>query len=101
MPELTLINPDWGLAAPQLVVFVTTMALLLLDAFLPHERHYGVLTGVSLAGYAIALLAFFAQRDTAESTFYGLFRADGLTLFLSVIILVAAILTVMISASYV
>lgn len=101
MPELTLINPDLGLAVPQLVVFVTTILLLFLDAFLPRERHYTVLTGVSLAGYGIALLAFFAQRDTVGSTFYGLFRADGLTLFLSVIIVVAALLTVMISASYV
>ena len=50
---------------------------------------------------ALGLVLLIGQRGTNEATFYGLFRADGLTVFLSLIILVAAILTVLVSASYV
>ncbi|MBA2277213.1 MAG: NADH-quinone oxidoreductase subunit N [Chloroflexia bacterium] len=96
-----LINPDWGLVVPQLIVFVLAMVLLFGDAFLPRERHYTWLTGISLGGYTIALIALVWQRGESDSTFYGLFRADGLTVFLSLTILAAAILTVLTSASYV
>ncbi|HEV2107025.1 MAG TPA: NADH-quinone oxidoreductase subunit N [Thermomicrobiales bacterium] len=101
MPGLELSNPDWGLAVPQLIVFGMTLLLLFLDAFLPSRHHYTWLTGISLLGYAAAMVSLAWQDGVTESTFYGLFRSDGLTVFLSVIILVAAILTVMISASYV
>ncbi|MGI8643932.1 MAG: NADH-quinone oxidoreductase subunit N, partial [Thermomicrobiales bacterium] len=101
MPELDLLNPDWGLAVPQLIVFGLAIVLLFLDAFLPHRHHYTWLTGISLVGYAAAMIALFWQDDVNEGTFYGLFRSDGLTVFLSIIILVSAILTIMISASYV
>ena len=62
---------------------------------------YTVLTGTSLIGYAAALISLYWQRDETDSTFRGMFRADGLTVFLSVTILSAAILSVMVSASYV
>ena len=101
MPELDLLNPDWGLAVPQLIVFGMTILLLFLDAFLPHRLHFTWLTGISLLGYTAAMVSLFWQDDVNEGTFYGLFRSDGLTVFLSVIILASAILTIMISASYV
>jgi len=96
-----LIVPDWGLILPQFVVFITTVVLSLADAFLPNRLHFGWLTGISLAGYGLGLVLLLGQRGANESTFYGLFRADGLTVFLSLIILSAAILTVFVSASYV
>lgn len=96
-----LVTPDWGLVIPQLIVFFLSLALLIGDAFLPRERHYTWLTGLSLVGYGAALLSLFSQRGESASTFYGLFRADGLTVFLSLTILAAAILTVLTSASYV
>ncbi|HYJ13123.1 MAG TPA: NADH-quinone oxidoreductase subunit N [Thermomicrobiales bacterium] len=96
-----LIVPDFGILWPQFVVFVTAVVLSLTDAFLPRERHYTLLTAISLIGYALGLVLLIGQRGTNEATFYGLFRADGLTVFLSLIILVAAILTVLVSASYV
>jgi len=86
---------------PQLIVFGLAMVLLLGDAFFPRRSHYTVLTGISLVGYAAALISLYWQRDNTESTFRGMFRADGLTLFLSLTILSAAILSVMVSASYV
>ncbi len=98
---LNLEAPDFGLVVPQLLVFALALLLLFGDAFLPNDRHYTWLTGLSLVGYAVAMASLWWQDGRNESTFRGLFRADGLTIFLSVIILVAAILTVMISASYV
>jgi NADH-quinone oxidoreductase subunit N len=99
--DLNLEVPDLALALPQLIVFGLALALLFGDAFLPARRHFAWLTGLSLAGYAASMVALLGQAGEDASTFYGLFRADGLTVFLSVIILVAAILTVMVSASYV
>jgi len=96
-----LIVPDWGLVLPQFVVFITTIVLSLADAFLPNRLHFGWLTAISLVGYGLGLGLLVVQRGQNDSTFYGLFRADGLTVFLSLIILSAAILTVLVSASYV
>jgi NADH-quinone oxidoreductase subunit N len=94
-------TPDLMLALPQLIVFGLAIVLLFLDAFLPRERHYGVLTGLSLIGYAAAAVSLWWQDGKNAATFLGLFRADGLTVFLSLIILVAAVLSVMTAASYV
>ena len=99
--KLDLSSPDFSLMLPQLIVFGLAMVLLLGDAFFPRRSHYTVLTGISLVGYAAALISLYWQRDNTESTFRGMFRADGLTLFLSLTILSAAILSVMVSASYV
>ena len=96
-----LIVPDFGLVLPQFVVFLTAIVLSLTDAFLPKRLHFTWLTAISLVGYALGLLLLINQHGQNESTFYGLFRADGLTVFLTLIILSAAILTVLISASYV
>jgi NADH-quinone oxidoreductase subunit N len=99
--SLDLVVPDWGLILPQFAVFVTAIVLSLVDAFLPKRFHYTWMTAISIVGYAVGLLLLFQQNGKDEATFYGLFRADGLTVFLTLIILSAAILTVLISASYV
>lgn len=98
---LQLEVPDWGLVFPQLIVFIMTVVVALLDAFLPKARQYTVLTAVSLIGYAAATVALIWQAGENRATFSGLFRGDGLTVFLSLVILLAAILTVLTSASYV
>jgi NADH-quinone oxidoreductase subunit N len=89
------------LALPQLIVFVLAIVLLFLDAFLPRERHYGPLTALSLIGYSAATISLWWQDGKNQATFFEAFRADGLTVFLSLIILVAAILSVFTAASYV
>ncbi len=99
--ELNLTNPDWTLLVPQLIVFGLALVLLFADAFLPKEQHYTVLTGVSILGYAAAMVALYWQDGKNEATFNGMFRSDGLTVFLSLIILSAAIMTVLVSASYI
>ena len=99
--SLDLTTPEWSLVVPQLIVFITATVLLFADAFIPNERHYTILTAISLVGYGLAGAALFWQHDQNEATFDGLFRADGLTVFLTLTILVAAVLTVVTSASYV
>lgn len=99
--ELNLTNPEWSLAVPQLIVFGLAMVLLFGDAFLPQAQHYVLLTVASLVGYSAAAIALYWQDGQNDQTFSGMFRADGLTVFLSLIILTAAIVTVLISASYI
>lgn len=98
---LNLEAPDWGLVLPHLIVLITAIVVSLMDAFLPKAQQYTVITATSLIGYGVALVTVFLRNDETGETFHGLFQADGLTVFLSLIILVAAILTVLISASYV
>lgn len=97
----TLENPDWGMVLPQLIVLILAVLVSLLDAFLPKERHFTVITGVTLVGFGLALVALLRQAGETGSTFHGQFRLDGLTVFMNMVILIAAILTVMIAASYV
>jgi NADH-quinone oxidoreductase subunit N len=99
--NLNFETPDWGLVLPQLIVFFTALVLVFSDAFLPARVHYRALTAISLVGYGASLAALYWQRGEDTSTFQGSFRADGLTIFLSVVILVAAILSVMVSANYI
>jgi NADH-quinone oxidoreductase subunit N len=99
--NLDLSSPQWGQLLPQLIVFGLAIVLLLGDAFFPRRSHFTLLTGASLIGYSAALISLYWQRNDTESTFRGMFRNDGLTVFLSVTILAAAILSVMVSASYV
>lgn len=93
--------PDLGLMIPQLIVFVMAIVVSLLDAFLPRRLQFAWLTVFSLLGYGLALVTLIGQAGENRATFHGLFRGDGLTVFLSLVILVAAILTVLVSASYV
>jgi len=101
MLEGILEAPDWGLVAPQLWVTGLALVLLYADAFLDRRRQFAWLTILSLVGYGGALVSLYWQNGRNEATFYGQFRADGLTVFLSLTILTAAILTVTVSASYV
>ena len=98
---VNLENPDWGMVLPHLIVLILALGVSMLDAFLPKARHYTVITGVTLVGLGVAFVAQLMQAGDAGSTFHGLFRMDGLAVFLNLVILVAAFLTVMVSASYV
>jgi len=99
--NLDLQSPDIKLMLPQFIVFGLAIVLELAGAFFPRKSHYTLLTSISLIGYSAAMVALYWQDDKNDSTFGGMFRADGLTVFLSVVILSAAILSVMISASYI
>ena len=99
--NLDLSAPEWRLVWPQLIVFVLAVVLVFADAFIPKHRSFQILTGISLVGYLLATGVLFLQHDRIGSTFQGSFRADGLTVFLSLIILVAAIFSILVSANYI
>ena len=84
-----LISPEWSLLYPQLIVFGLALVLLAFHAFVPKEQHFRLLTAVSLIGYALAAVALWTQDGKNQATFWWVFRADGLTVFLSLVILVA------------
>lgn len=98
---LNLENPDWGLVTPPLIVLVLALVVSMLDAFLPKAKHYTVITGVTLVGFVLAIIAGLNQAGETGTTFHGLFKLDGLTVFMTLVILVAGALTVLVSASYV
>lgn len=98
---VNLENPDWAMVMPHLIVLILAVGVSMLDAFLPRARHYTVITGVTLVGFGVAIAAQLAQAGDTGATFHGLFRLDGLAIFLNLVILVAAFLAVMVSASYV
>lgn len=99
IPGLELVNPDLTLAIPHLIMLGLALLILLLDLFLPRERHI-VLTYVTLAGYAAALIASFFYIGTNETTFGGMFRADDLSVFVNIIVLAAGMLSVMVASNY-
>src|SRR4029079_568636 len=94
-------SPDWSLLYPQLIVFALALVLLVLDAFVPRRLHFGLLTAVSLIGYGLAAAALWTQDGRNEFTFLWTFPADGFSVFLTLVILVAAVLSVVTAASYV
>lgn len=101
MPRFVdLVNPDLTLIIPQLIVLGTALLLLLADVLLPRARH-GILTWLTLVGLAAAFIANFFYINTNESTFNGAFRADDLSVFVNLVVLLAGILSVHISASYI
>lgn len=96
-----LLTPEWSLLYPQLIVFGLALLLVMLDAFVPRVHHFRLLTSVSLIGYGLAAAALWTQDGRNEATFWWTFRADGLTVFLSLAILISAALSVCTAASYV
>lgn len=92
---------DWGMMLPELIVLALGILLLMGDAFLPKASHYKVLTVLSILGYGLAMASLWLQDGINQQTAWWLFRADGLTVFLSLVILMASLLTVFIGASYV
>jgi len=93
------INPDVTLIIPQLIVLGTALLLLLGDLLLDRSRH-AALTWLTLVGFGAALVANFFYVDVNRTTFNGMFRADDVSVFVNLIALTGAILSVMISASY-
>jgi NADH-quinone oxidoreductase subunit N len=90
---------------PQLIVLGLALLLLLLDVALPRRRH-NLLTWVTLVGFGASLVANFFYIGTNESTFFsgpehiGMFRTDDFSVFINLVVLSGAILSVLISSSY-
>mgnify|MGYP001087858423 CR=1 FL=1 len=96
-----LVAPDWSLLVPPLVVLGTILVLLAADLVLPRQRQAG-LTVVALLGLGLALASLATiEWSAGPSTFGGMYRADFFSLFIWLVVLVAGVLSVMVSAGYV
>lgn len=98
---LELVSPEWGLLLPEFIVLGTAILLLAGDVLLPRNQHRH-LTWLALAGFVLALASNLTIDWAAgQSTFGTMFKADYFSLFVNIVVLVAGILSVMISSSYV
>lgn len=96
-----LVAPDWSLLVPPLIVLGTILVLLAADLALPRSRQAG-LTVVALLGLGVALLSLLTiDWSAGASTFGGMYRADSFSLFVSLVALIAGILSILVSAGYV
>ncbi len=85
--------------APQIVVSVTALVVLLVGLFLP-EEHRGRIAWPSLAGVLIAAGLLYYLWDRNDLTLSAMLRTDGYSLFLNLIILIAAALAILFSVDY-
>lgn len=89
-----------GVVAPAIFLSLFTTVLLIVDAlFIPEKRkNYTVL--LTLAALVVAFIINMAVFGRQEKAFSGMFIADEFTGFMNVIVLVAAFITVLLSADY-
>ena len=97
--DLSLIDINWQVISPQIVLAVFGFLLLLLEAFLPKDKK-GILP--HLAWIGIALSFFFSVNlfDSKFSGFNGMALADNFALFFSFIFLISSFLAVLLSISF-
>jgi NADH-quinone oxidoreductase subunit N len=93
------VNPDLTLLIPHLIVLGLAFVLLAADIILPRARH-AMLTWLTLAGFVAALVANFFYMGENRSTFSEMFRADDFAVFINLVVLTGAILSVLVSSSY-
>lgn len=97
---LRLVAPEWSLLVPPLIVLGTIVLLLAIDAVSERAARQTALP-LALVGQLLAL-ASLATIDWGEgaTTFGVSYRADWFALVVSLIALVAGILSVLVSAGY-
>ena len=97
--DLSLIDINWQVISPQIVLAVFGFLLLLLEAFLPKDKK-GILP--HLAWIGIALSFFFSVNlfGSKFSAFNGMALADNFALFFSFIFLISSFLVVLLSISF-
>ena len=83
---------DFGALAPELWLTGGILLLILLDLFVPRERH-GVLAWVAVAVLAVSAVATVGQVGVGYTAFKGLLAVDRFALFFKFIFLGAAAAT--------
>ncbi|MDP9375641.1 MAG: NADH-quinone oxidoreductase subunit N [Chloroflexota bacterium] len=105
MPNLNLTWPDLTVLMPHWVVLALALLTIGYDLFAREGRGRNAgLTGLSLVGYGAAIAAALLSRvdgvdGSYKSTFGRMAQLDDLSVFLNVVILASALLTVFISAT--
>lgn len=98
---LALVQPDWILLIPELIVLGTAILVLVGDVTLPRRRQ-SVLAWLALAGLVAALASnLLINWGAGKTTFSEMFRADYFSLFVNIIVLSAGVMAIMIATAYV
>src|ERR1700688_1291064 len=85
--------------APEIVLCAFGMLVMFLAPIVPKARH-GVLSAISLAGAALALMATRFMALYPGAAYSGLFRADAFSLFVHLIVIGVAFLRILGSTHY-
>ncbi len=102
MEMLEFVVPALNVTAvlPQVILSVTALTVLLVGVFSPQGKKTSSLGFLSLVGVVAALVSTLMINGVRESAYNGMVLADGFSSFITMIICLVTILTVMISISY-
>ncbi|NLE18751.1 MAG: NADH-quinone oxidoreductase subunit N [Propioniciclava sp.] len=94
---------DWHAIAPELVLLVTFVVVLVVDAFTDEHDKWltSSLTGLGFLGSAIPLLTLALDDGPARELFGGAYVVDDFALVLKAVFIVSGYLTVLLSTNYI
>jgi len=98
--NMTVPQINFSVIAPELIITAFALAILLLGVFLPRAGRSDYLGYISLAGIVVAFLFTLPIMGASQYAFSRAIVADGFGVFLKVIFLIIAFLTVLISIGY-
>jgi NADH-quinone oxidoreductase subunit N len=98
--EIPIPNLDLMVIAPELVVLLTALLVMVLDLFLPKEQK-GRLAWLSLVGVVAAGALSYSLWGSRGAELQDMLAADGYGLFLNLVILATAALAILFSVNYV
>ena len=97
-----LASANWVSTLPGLLLLAWTLFLVLADLFIPPERKWWtpLLACVGLGiSFAVNLFVY-SPAESEQAAFYGMFMADAFTGFLNAVILVATLISILMSWDY-
>lgn len=97
-----LASANWVSTLPGLLLLAWTLFLVLADLFIPPERKWWtpLLACVGLGiSFAVNLFVY-SPAESEQAAFYGMFVADAFTGFLNAVILVATLISILMSWDY-
>ena len=97
-----LASANWVSTLPGLLLLAWTLILVLADLFIPPERKWWtpLLACVGLGiSFAVNLFVY-SPAESEQAAFYGMFVADAFTGFLNAVILVATLISILMSWDY-
>ncbi len=97
--NITIPSINYGPLVPVIIVTITGLLALILDAVLPRDRQTPV-AWVAIIGLALAFLDCIYLYNGNQSSFGGTFLADNFALYFNFILLFAAALTVLLSVRF-
>lgn len=97
--QITIPTINYGPLLPVIIVTITGLIALVLDALLPRSRQTAI-AWVAVIGLAIAFADCIFLYNGKQTAFDGTFVADNFALYFNFVLLFAAALTVLLSVRY-